>query len=46
MDEITLTRELGRETSLPSPDRLAPARARLMAELTAAAGQQQDKSGL
>jgi hypothetical protein len=44
MDEITLTRELGRETSLPSPDRLAPARARLMAELTAAAGQQQDKT--
>jgi hypothetical protein len=37
MDEITLTRELGRETPLPSSDRLAPARARLMAELTAAA---------
>src|SRR3954470_19803964 len=44
MDEITLTRELGRETSLPAPDRLAPARARLMAELTAAAGQRQDKT--
>ncbi|MEU8819122.1 CU044_5270 family protein [Actinoplanes sp. NPDC048796] len=36
MDETTLTRQLGDETALPSPDRLAPARARLMAELTAA----------
>ncbi|GIE32166.1 hypothetical protein Ait01nite_052110 [Actinoplanes italicus] len=33
MDEITLVKELGRETSLPSPDRLAAARARVMAEV-------------
>ncbi|MEV4343608.1 CU044_5270 family protein [Actinoplanes sp. NPDC049596] len=39
MDEITLTRELGRGTPLPSPDRLAPARARLLAELTADSAQ-------
>lgn len=44
MDEITLTRELGRGTSLPSPDRLAPARARLMAELTATTDQLQDET--
>ncbi len=36
MDEIALTRELGRDTPLPSPDRLAPARTRLMTELTGA----------
>ncbi|MEU4420649.1 CU044_5270 family protein [Actinoplanes sp. NPDC024001] len=33
MDEITLTRELGRETPLASPERLAPARALLLAEM-------------
>ncbi|WP_328464137.1 CU044_5270 family protein [Actinoplanes sp. NBC_00393] len=33
MDEITLTRELGEETALPGADRLAPARARLLAEI-------------
>jgi hypothetical protein len=33
MDEITLVRELGEETALPSADRLAAARARLMAEV-------------
>jgi len=44
MDEITLTRELGRGTFLPSPDRLAPARARLMAELTADTDQLRDET--
>jgi hypothetical protein len=33
MDEITLVRELGGETPLPTPDRLAAARARLMTEV-------------
>ncbi|AEV81087.1 hypothetical protein ACWT_0073 [Actinoplanes sp. SE50] len=37
MDEITLTGELGREVPLPTAADLAPARARLLAELTAAA---------
>ncbi|SNY63959.1 CU044_5270 family protein [Paractinoplanes atraurantiacus] len=35
MDETTLTRQLGEQTALPSPERLAPARERLLAELTA-----------
>jgi hypothetical protein len=33
MDEITLVRELGGETPLPSPDRLAAARARVLTEV-------------
>ncbi|BEL10548.1 CU044_5270 family protein [Actinoplanes sichuanensis] len=33
MDEITLVRELGEEKRLPSPDRLAAARTRLMSEI-------------
>ncbi|MEU4621086.1 CU044_5270 family protein [Actinoplanes sp. NPDC023801] len=33
MDEITLVREMGGETPLPSPDRLATARTRLMSEI-------------
>ena len=37
MDEITLLRELGRETALPTAERLAPARARLLTETTASA---------
>ena len=36
MDEITLVRDLGTETSLPSPERLAAARARLVSEVAPA----------
>ncbi|MEV6305783.1 CU044_5270 family protein [Actinoplanes sp. NPDC051861] len=34
MDEITLTRELGEETDLPSPKRLTAARNRLLSEMS------------
>jgi hypothetical protein len=34
MDELTLTRELGDETALPTADRLIPARDRLMTEMS------------
>lgn len=34
MDEITLVRELGEETRLPSADRLAAARTRMMSEIS------------
>lgn len=44
MDEITLTRELGRGASLPSPARLASARARLLDELTAASASSQQET--
>jgi hypothetical protein len=45
MDELTLTQELGRETPLPSTERLAPARARLLAEVAAAGRSRRRRSG-